>query len=255
MQYVAHSAIKSSLSLLVCRSTQSLAAAMADSLPEGHLIRTEYQSQGRGQYSRHWESSLGKNLLFTILLRPTFLETKHLFLLSMAAILSLLEVAHSLNLDNLYVKWPNDLYVGDQKLSGVLLESKLQAGRVRHLLLGVGLNVNQQHFSVAGATSLARLVGKSLDRDHLLEQWGYFFASFYEGLRKKSSREALCYRYQSYLLGRAKPSLYKTPNGDSFSATLLGVDMSGYLSLQVAQEVQRFSPGSLHHLAFEQKND
>ena len=113
------------------------------------LVTAEYQSGGRGQAGNSWESERGQNLLFSLLLHPTFLPATHLFALSELIALSIRDaVLHTLAAPHppITVKWPNDIYAGDCKLGGILIENELSGHAVSRSIIGCGLNVNQTTF-------------------------------------------------------------------------------------------------------------
>ena len=120
-------------------------------LPEGAVIMAEEQTAGRGLASEKWVSEPGKNLLMSIVFYPSFLSTRNLFLLSKAFSLGVYDGVKNL-LRNagenkmVKIKWPNDIYIGDKKLCGILIENSIRNPNVNHTLLGIGLNVNQQDF-------------------------------------------------------------------------------------------------------------
>jgi BirA family biotin operon repressor/biotin-[acetyl-CoA-carboxylase] ligase len=156
-------------------STQTLAKELAaDGAPHGLVVRAERQTAGRGRLSRAWESAPGEGLLFSIVLRPGG-PLRHAPLLTFGAVAGL-----ALAFD-VKVKWPNDLVIGEpgeppRKLGGLLGELEADAGpqgpTVRHVVLGVGLNVLQRSFPahLPMATSLWQERGDVVDRDEVFER-------------------------------------------------------------------------------------
>jgi len=139
-------------------------------VPEGSLIYTDFQFTGKGQPGNAWESSKGKNLLFSMVLRPLHLPMEELFLLSQlvsVAIKKALDVYTS----NITVKWPNDIYWNDKKLAGILIENSLQGDKIKMVVVGVGLNVNQKIFesNAPNPVSLLQITGKRQNRKILLQ--------------------------------------------------------------------------------------
>ncbi|HCN52791.1 MAG TPA: biotin--[acetyl-CoA-carboxylase] ligase [Prevotella sp.] len=130
-----------------------------------------YQSAGKGQGTNTWESEAGKNLLFSILVHPVWVPVARQFLLSMAHALSLKDALNDYS-DGFAVKWPNDIYWEDQKISGTLIETTLGQGHIKDCIFGTGVDVNQQVF-LSGApnpVSLCQIVGHEVDRQELLEK-------------------------------------------------------------------------------------
>ena len=131
----------------------------------------DYQTAGRGQGTNTWESEKGKNLLFSVLAKPVDIAPTRQFILSEACALALKDVLDR-SVDDITLKWPNDIYWQDCKLSGTLIETSLSGGRIRHCIFGVGLNVNQREFKsdAPNPVSLWQIVQHETDREHLLEQ-------------------------------------------------------------------------------------
>ena len=147
--------------------------------PEYVTVRTDFQTSGRGQQGNGWESERSKNLLFsTLLLRPQIAVEKQ-FILSMAVCVALrqavLDTIGTEVLKNnapLCIKWPNDLYAGDKKLAGILIENSLQAGHIEQSIIGIGLNVNQMQFQnwPTHPISMKMVLGKDVELEPLLER-------------------------------------------------------------------------------------
>ncbi|WP_026897435.1 biotin--[acetyl-CoA-carboxylase] ligase [Daejeonella oryzae] len=125
-----------------------LKQALSKSKPfaEGTVIMAEEQYQGRGQTSNTWISQAGKNLTFSILLNPSFLDVSKQFVLNRAVSLALNDVLRKYFGDEAKIKWPNDSYVGNQKIGGMLIENIIQGIQLKHAIIGIGLNVNQIEF-------------------------------------------------------------------------------------------------------------
>jgi BirA family transcriptional regulator, biotin operon repressor / biotin---[acetyl-CoA-carboxylase] ligase len=159
-----------------CGSTNDLAALRArEGAAEGLVVLADQQSSGRGQKGRRWVSSAGQNLTFSLLLRPPCPITA----LPPLTLLAGVAVARTLRALGIAprLKWPNDVLVdqpaGPRKLVGILTEMATVGDRIKHVVVGIGLNVNQTRFDdevAATATSLALLLGRPVDRAPLLAQ-------------------------------------------------------------------------------------
>jgi len=147
----------------------ALLAARAGA-PEGSLFVADEQTAGRGRRGTSWLAQPGESLLFSVLLRPT-LELGQVSALTLAIGLALRDAVAPLIESEPQLKWPNDLYVNQQKLAGVLVESQLQGERLQAVVVGVGLNVATRIFPEeirARATSLVLLGAPSVAREPLL---------------------------------------------------------------------------------------
>jgi BirA family biotin operon repressor/biotin-[acetyl-CoA-carboxylase] ligase len=109
--------------------------------PEGTVVIADEQSAGLGRMGREWLSKKGKNLLFSVLLRPE-LPPKKIFFLTMIFALAGIDAVQQMTGLNAMIKWPNDIYIGGKKLGGILTEFAVKKGVVQHVVLGMGLNVN-----------------------------------------------------------------------------------------------------------------
>ncbi|MCX6292441.1 MAG: biotin--[acetyl-CoA-carboxylase] ligase [Bacteroidetes bacterium] len=136
-------------------------------LPEGSVIVAHHQSEGRGQASEKWVSETGKNLLLSIVFYPSFLSTQNLFILSKTFALGIADGIRQITGIEIKIKWPNDIYAGDKKICGMLIENSIRNPNVNHTVLGIGLNVNQDFYpiEIPNAASLKILVGHELDLD------------------------------------------------------------------------------------------
>lgn len=198
--------------------TQTVVAVVAD-----------YQTAGRGCGSNRWESERGQNLLCSLLVHPESLPANRQFRISMAVSLALCRVVEEA-LEGHYVpliKWPNDIYVGDRKICGILIENRLQGGVIKDCIIGVGLNVNQQRFVSDAPTpvSLANLTGRLHDREVLLQRLLEAFDEECAGL------EDVRLRYLPRLYRREKFHRYRDAQGEFF-ARIATVEEDGRLTLE-----------------------
>jgi len=126
---------------------------------EGTVIMAEEQYGGRGQSGNAWLSEPGKNLTFSILLKPSFLSPAQQFAVNVVICVAIYEALYPLLGDELTIKWPNDIYVGDRKLGGVLIENILQGNAWKESIVGIGINVNQEVFhGIKNACSIKELL-------------------------------------------------------------------------------------------------
>ena len=110
------------------------------------VITTDFQTSGKGQLSNKWDSENGKNVLMSVAIN-TDIKIENQFILNVIPSLSVLDLLEDLNLENLSVKWPNDILVGKRKISGVLIQNKLLSDTIKSTVIGIGLNINQSKFT------------------------------------------------------------------------------------------------------------
>ena len=153
---------------------QEYAACLKEDIP---LIYTTYQTAGRGQTGNGWESERGKNLLLSYLLREPEVNISEMFLLNViAAVAAHRTIAEWLSFEQrpmLSIKWPNDIYIGNRKIAGILVENSLSGTKIQHSIAGIGINVNQEQW-VSGApnpVSIKQLTGVKADIDAIVKRF------------------------------------------------------------------------------------
>ena len=137
------------------------------------LVSADEQTAGKGMGSNSWESEVGKNLTFSLAADMSFLPAERQFLLSEAVPLGIVEVLDKLlPVEKLSIKWPNDIYYGNRKLAGSLINSTIKANMMGISIIGIGLNVNQMQFQdwPTHPISLKLITGKDFELQPLLEQ-------------------------------------------------------------------------------------
>ncbi|MEG1700868.1 MAG: biotin--[acetyl-CoA-carboxylase] ligase [Alistipes sp.] len=198
----------------------------------GDIIRAERQSAGRGQRGHSWTSAEGKNLLFSVVLEPTFLPVGEQFLLSEVVALALTDALSSYGI-TAKIKWTNDIYVGERKVVGILIEHHYAGSCLSRTIVGIGINVNQESFdpSLPNPASMKQLRAMDFDRDEVLVRVQTALMARYAQLEKgeKAALQA-DYRAQMYRLGEIHPFRY--PDGTPTQAAIQGVKPSGELLLQ-----------------------
>ena len=155
---------------------QEYAACLKADVP---LIYTTHQTAGRGQTGNSWESEPGKNLLLSYLLREPDVNISEQFLLNVtAAVAAHRTIAEWLSPEQrpmLTIKWPNDIYIGNRKIAGILVENSLSGAKIQHSIAGIGINVNQEQW-VSGApnpVSIKQLTGVKADIDSIVQRFKY----------------------------------------------------------------------------------
>ncbi len=228
-------------------STNTYLSRLAATLPDATVVYTHHQTAGRGQKGNSWEAEPGKNLTFSMLLKHPDVAVREQFLLSEAVTLAIADVVATLGVDAA-VKWPNDIYCGDGKLCGILIEHSLQGQAIAHSIVGVGLNVNQLKFvsDAPNPVSVAQITGREHDLEALLRQVCQRIADYCH-FGSADQRAALHHRYLERLYrndGREHP--FALPDGTRLMATIADVAPDGMLALRHRDD------GSVHHYAFKE---
>lgn len=206
---------------------------------EGLLVAANFQHEGKGQRGNTWESNPDENLTFSVLLKPTFLKVQQQFLLSKAvaiAICQVLEVA----VGNVRIKWPNDIYVGNRKIAGILIENSIQAHYIEQAIVGIGVNVNQRVFSedVPNPTSIAIETNIFSDIETILDKICESIAVSYK-LLGEGKYEVISDSYFNLLYRREDFYQYRSKEGELFHAKIVGIKDSGELILETDRGVRK----------------
>ena len=221
-------------------------------------VVTDFQSAGKGMGTNTWESESGKNLLFSILVHPTWLPIAEQYLMSMAEALALHDALTQVLqpllgaevMEKLCIKWPNDIYWEDKKLSGTRIDGSIRGALLQDLIIGTGINVNQEHFqgtapNPVSLCQIAEAYGKEQEfaLDEILQTILSRFAH-YEGLLRRGEQETVIKLYHERLYWRKGYHRYEDADGE-FEAELVGVAPNGMMTL-------RRKDGSLQAFEFKQ---
>jgi BirA family biotin operon repressor/biotin-[acetyl-CoA-carboxylase] ligase len=212
-------------------STNNYAANLLNlsSPPEGSVITARHQTEGRGQRGAHWESKAGENLLMSLICYPKTIGIDEQFYVSKCAALAVSEMTQDLTGKKADIKWPNDIYVDDQKIAGILIELQWSEKKLNSAIVGIGLNVNQDTFDGLRATSLRNLTGKTHDVEAIMKMLMRYLEKYYIKLiSRQFSPIDQEYRSRLYKLGIQATYLY---NGQPMNASIVGVDAHGKLRL------------------------
>ena len=235
------------------------------------LVTAEYQFSGRGQKGSAWESKRSQNLLFSIMLRPTWLWASKSFMLSEIIALAIQRTVYNIlsepSPNPVYlsensipesaqyegrtshaskrpvctIKWPNDIYVGTNKIAGILIENDICGRSINRSIIGCGVNVNQTEFSfplvssdhiagkVASPTSLALLTCRACERQRVLECiMGEFYALYNDICKGEMSK--VHDAYMKVMYHGAGIYHFRDAGGD-FMASITAIEPSGHLHL------------------------
>jgi BirA family biotin operon repressor/biotin-[acetyl-CoA-carboxylase] ligase len=228
----------------------------------GDVIVAEHQTAGRGQRGKKWSSPSGENLMLSAVLDTSFLRTDEQFLLLQVVALALVDTFALYGLDA-RIKWANDIYIGDRKITGVLIDHTLapreapeaaggpemeesaEAGKAGGMLsrsgVGIGINVNQRVFEewLPNPTSMALETGREYDRREVLKRFVDRLGVRFETLRR-GEKEALRRDYHSKIWRLGTPARYVFPDGEEFTGTIRGVGPGGELAIETPDGVKNY---------------
>ncbi len=212
-------------------NTRLIEMASSGPLEEGTVLLTREQTSGRGQAGNYWESEPGKNLTFSMLLNPDFLNLRQHFLLSEMVSNSIRQVLDQY-IDQVTIKWPNDIYFRNKKMAGILIENSILSERITQSVIGIGLNVNQEQFrsDAPNPVSLEQILGSETDPDLLLEALINQLKLNYEKLKAGKTDEIRQF-YHDSLYRRNGYHLFSDATGE-FLAEINSVADDGVLYLK-----------------------
>jgi BirA family biotin operon repressor/biotin-[acetyl-CoA-carboxylase] ligase len=212
-------------------STNNYISGHLDQMTEGSVIVAKAQIAGRGQGKNFWESEPGLNLTFSVLLTPTFLRIQDQFYLSKVISLAVADFV-SLYADNVSVKWPNDIYIGHKKVSGILIENSVFQDFMQSSIVGIGINVNQTIFrsGAPNPVSISQLTGETYDLNELLDILLDLIDFRYQML-KEHDFDTIDQLYFDFLYRRNKLTSFKADDV-LFKGTIVGVEPTGELIIR-----------------------
>lgn len=209
---------------------------------EGTVISADYQTAGRGQIGSSWYASPAQNLLLSVIFRPRWLVARQQFSLSQAVALAVADTISHFAQAQALVKWPNDVYLNDQKLAGILIQNSLTGQYLQTSVAGIGLNVNEKAFPKAlpRPGSLRQYLGRELDRQEVQHLLFQRLEARYLQLKNtpaviRADYLKNLYRYQEW------HSFQEIISGRIFTGQIIGVQETGKLAIQMEQtHVQYF---------------
>ena len=192
------------------------------------VVVCDYQTAGRGCGSNSWEAEQGKNLLMSVLMHPKKVSARTQFIITQIVSVALCRTIETVigSEHRVTIKWPNDIYVGDKKICGVLIENSIEGRRIKDCIIGIGLNVNQTEFrsDAPNPVSIAQLTGKETDREEVLN-------TFLEELSKQCENRNIHHDYLRKMYRRNGMYPFET-EGSRFMARVAGVNDDGRLMLE-----------------------
>ncbi len=199
---------------------------------------SDYQTHGKGMGSNRWESEPGKNLLFSILIHPTWIPVNQQYLLSMAEAIALCDTLREIT-DDITIKWPNDIYWKDKKISGTRIDVNLSGGVLADMVIGTGINVNQTVFlsDAPNPVSLKQITGADHDRETLLNNILTRFQPLLQ-LLQEGETDKIVMMYHERLYRKEGMYSYQDDNG-TFMAAIDYVEPNGMLHLTLEDGTKR----------------
>ena len=224
------------------------AVSKSTPLLDGTVIMAEKQFAGRGQAENLWHTEPGKNLTFSILLKPGFLSVERQFELNKAISVALNDVLIKYIPESAFIKWPNDLYIRTKKIGGMLIENIVQGNKIKYAIIGIGLNVNQEYFpeNLKNVTSLKQELHQDYDLIGLLGEICSAVEARYLQL-KAGSFKKIHEEYLHKLYIRHEWASFKF-DGKIQTGKIMGITDIGQLILETENETRIFNNKEIEFL-------
>lgn len=206
----------------------------------GSAIFAHQQTEGKGQQGNTWWSTPNESLTFSLILYPEFLLPTQQFLISKITCLALIRWLADIGIDA-KIKWPNDIYVQNKKIAGILIENTIQQNAIKSSIVGIGININQDKFPelLPFANSVKRIstINFSIENcfNDILNHYDFIYLSL---LQKKIAAIDLAYLNHLYGINTLLPFSYK---GKIVQGTIKNVNVAGQLELFIQQRLHTFN--------------
>ena len=214
-------------------SSNSYAAKLLkiEAVQEGTIIYTNYQTTGRGQTGNTWESEDGKNLLISLILYPSTIKPADQFIISKIISLGICDYLRQYT-GNVSIKWPNDIYVNNDKIAGILIEASIIRDEIENIIAGIGLNINQKIFKsdAPNPVSLGMITGTDYNIEECLKNMALHLDKRYKQLLM-GKRSEIDSEYLSTLYRIQQWCDYSDTNG-IFEGRINSVNASGRLQIE-----------------------
>lgn len=211
--------------------------------PEGTIITALHQNKGRGQSGNTWYSEANKNVLFSVILYPKFLQVHEQFYLTMSMALAVQKtIQHFISNKSVQIKWANDILVQGKKISGMLIENQISGNRWQSSVVGVGINVNQSVFDPLIQHKTTSCIMETASKTELF-QWYEVLCKYMELYYLKLKNHEFEYLKTNYTqnMARYQEKGNYIINQQTVQGIILGVDKQGRLALQQENAVFYYS--------------
>lgn len=204
---------------------------------EGTIVCSEAQTSGRGQRGNSWESEKGKNLLFSTVLYPLFINTYEQFIISQIVSLAVKECLDEYT-ENISIKWPNDIYWQEKKICGILIENTILGDSINQSVIGIGVNINQTRFADSpNPVSLKQITEADHTPYYLMNKIHATIFKYYRNIREGNAKE-ISEKYKASLFRAEGFYLYNDGTSD-FEARIKDVKQTGILVLETREGIER----------------
>jgi BirA family transcriptional regulator, biotin operon repressor / biotin---[acetyl-CoA-carboxylase] ligase len=206
------------------------------------------KTEGRGQQGNVWQSEDYKNLTFSIIISPNLMKVEQLYMLNVIVALAIRTVVEDVLGEEIYIKWPNDIYVRNKKVAGILVQNQFKADKKINTVIGIGLNVNQTSFPKELRASSLKLERKeNLKLDDILQLLIKHFEEGFFMLNHPKGQEQLLNVYHQYLLGRGIVRNFRI-NQEIQQGEIIGINAQGDLMVKFETEIRSFGLKEIEYI-------
>ncbi len=199
------------------------------------IVIAKEQTKGRGQMGSKWVSEVDKNLTFSLLVNNVAISNDKIFDWNIVVALAVLEVLEVYEIENVSIKWPNDIMADSKKVGGILIENVLKNGESFDSVVGIGLNLNQIDFEhLPKATSLKNLTNKEYDIFETAEEIAKKIQEKYQQLN--GLMPVFWNKYHEKLFKKDKPLAFEDINNNRFMGIIQGVTHDGKLQVMLEDD-------------------
>lgn len=214
--------------------------------PGGTLVVADRQEAGRGRRGRSWDSPSGTGIFMTLLLKPE-MNPNHASMLTLVAAMAVARAISKCANTEALIKWPNDIVIGGKKICGILTEMSAQFDFINHIVIGIGINVHNEHFPeeiAETAGSILLQTGKRIRRAELIEQILEQFEHYYAIFMETEDLSGLVKEYNSILVNMNKSVRVLDPK-EPFEGKAMGITKKGELIVDTWESRKMVSSGEV----------
>ncbi len=219
-------------------------------LAEGTVVTCKHQFNGKGLAENTWSSEAGKNITMSLLLKPKTILIKEQFIISQIIALSIYDFLKEISIENIQIKWPNDILINEKKVAGVIIKNSVSQQKIHQSIIGIGINVNQSQFDdeLKNATSIYIQQNQFYNifelQSSLLQKIEQYYLKIKGGERKKIQEEYVnkLFKYKEFSL------FYDNINKNEFIGKIMGTDDIGRLVLMSNNELKYFQMKEIKYL-------
>ena len=202
-----------------------------ESLDDLTVVVSKHQTKGRGRNGNLWSNKPSLNLAFSIYKRFSDFEIDKKFMLNVISSISVYETLKKYNLLDLTIKWPNDIMTVDKKISGILIENNIRGNRIKHSVIGIGININQSEFkNLPKATSIFIETGKLNSVETIAQELQKILEKNFN--RFKVNEDELLNYYNSLLYRKNETSNFSANDVGKFQGEIINVSKNGEITIR-----------------------